>query len=89
VREFAADAAVPDLVVRDPELGGLNFGLEPHVEGYGLPRHLGLDRADFYDGARVSVVAGVELVRAMLRDNGAWCRLEHEDAFALEVGFDQ
>jgi small subunit ribosomal protein S1 len=89
VREFAADAAVPDLVVRDPELGGLNFGLEPHVEGYGLPRHLGLDRADFYDGARVSVEAGVELVRAMLHDNGAWCRLEHEDAFALEVGFDQ
>ncbi|MFV5997467.1 hypothetical protein ACNPQM_35040 [Streptomyces sp. NPDC056231] len=33
--------------------------------------------------------AGLELVRAMLRDSGAWCRLETEGAFAVHVGWDQ
>lgn len=32
---------------------------------------------------------GLELVRAMLRDYGAWCRLEAEGAFAVHVGWDQ
>ncbi|MDX3694677.1 hypothetical protein PV726_30975 [Streptomyces europaeiscabiei] len=31
----------------------------------------------------------LELVRAMLRDNGAWCRLEVENVFAVHVGYDQ
>ena len=30
-----------------------------------------------------------ELVRAMLRDNGAWCRLEVDGRFTAHVGYDQ
>jgi len=86
VHQFAVDANVSDLVVRGPELGGINFGLEPHVEGYGL---LGMQAADFFDGARVPLAVAVELVRGMLRDNGLWCRLELDDAFAVHVGYDQ
>lgn len=89
VLEFAVDANVSDLVVRDPELGGINFGLVQHVEGYGLPIHLGMQAADFYDGARLPLAVAVELVRAMLRDNGLWCRLEVDDAFTVHIGYDQ
>ncbi|MET8953811.1 hypothetical protein ACWEO4_24645 [Streptomyces sp. NPDC004393] len=32
---------------------------------------------------------GLELVRLMLRDSGAWCRLEAEGTFAVHVGWDQ
>ncbi|MEU2729544.1 hypothetical protein [Streptomyces griseoviridis] len=32
---------------------------------------------------------GLELIRLMLRDSGAWCRLEVEDVFAVHVGWDQ
>ncbi|MGW0670987.1 hypothetical protein [Streptomyces sp. NPDC002746] len=35
------------------------------------------------------VAIGLELVRAMLRDDGAWCRLEVEGTFAVHVGWDQ
>ncbi|WP_435841088.1 S1 RNA-binding domain-containing protein [Streptomyces fagopyri] len=35
------------------------------------------------------IAVGLELVRAMLRDNGAWCRLETEGAFTVHVGWDQ
>ncbi|MFJ3856541.1 hypothetical protein ACIPRL_09965 [Streptomyces sp. NPDC090085] len=31
----------------------------------------------------------LELVRAMLRDQGVWCRLEAGDAFTVHVGWDQ
>ncbi|MGW1816769.1 hypothetical protein ACWCQM_24750 [Streptomyces sp. NPDC002125] len=31
----------------------------------------------------------LELVRAMLRDSGAWCRLESGDTFTVHVGWDQ
>ncbi|MFB9884512.1 hypothetical protein ACFFMN_41930 [Planobispora siamensis] len=33
--------------------------------------------------------SGLELVRAMLRDNGAWCRLEAAGRFFVHVGYDQ
>ncbi|MEV3952317.1 S1 RNA-binding domain-containing protein [Streptomyces halstedii] len=37
----------------------------------------------------MSLSLGLELVRVMLRDNGAWCRLEVEDRFVVQVGWDQ
>jgi hypothetical protein len=37
----------------------------------------------------VPIDVGLALVRAMLRDSGAWCRLEAEGAFAVHVGWDQ
>lgn len=32
---------------------------------------------------------GRELVRTMLRDHGAWCRLEAEERFFVHIGYDQ
>ncbi|MGW1138377.1 hypothetical protein [Streptomyces zhihengii] len=37
----------------------------------------------------VSLATGLELVRVMLREQGAWCRLEVEGVFAAHVGWDQ
>jgi hypothetical protein len=72
-----------------PGLVVLNFGLEPTVEGYGLAGLFPPDLTGYHDGAQVSIAAGLELVRAMLRDNGAFCCLEVEDRFFVHVGFDQ
>ncbi|MGW7418293.1 hypothetical protein [Streptomyces sp. NPDC054863] len=56
------------------------------MDGFGLD---GLLPSGFYDGAEVSLDLALELVRIMLRDGGAWCRLEVEDTFAVHVGRDQ
>ncbi|MGC4910951.1 S1 RNA-binding domain-containing protein [Streptomyces cyaneofuscatus] len=82
-----------------------HFGAEPPVDGFGLaglfPSVRQGSRASsgevspdqvpegFHDGAVVSLDVALELVRAMLRDNGAWCRLEVEDRFTVHVGWDQ
>lgn len=47
------------------------------------------DLTGYHDGAQVPLARGLDLVRAMLRDNGAWCRLEVEGSFFLHVGYDQ
>ncbi|MFI0976171.1 RNA-binding protein [Streptomyces sp. NPDC021093] len=99
VAAFAAETGVDHLAVREPGVPSLaHFGAEPPVDGYGLH---GLfppapDAAagpslppGFHDGALVPLHTGLELVRGMLRDNGAWCRLEVEDVFAVHVGWDQ
>jgi len=90
ISAFAKDAGVTTLSIREPGVAGfVNFGVEPTVDGDGL---LGLfpEGSDcFYDGAVVSLDVGRELVRAMLRDNGAWCRLEVDDRFAIHIGYDQ
>jgi small subunit ribosomal protein S1 len=90
VAAFAEDTGVGRLAVREPGVPSfVHFGLEPPIEGFGLtglfPR--GVD--DFHDGAEVPLDIALELVRAMLRDHGAWCRLEVEDIFAAHVGWDQ
>ncbi|GHD08726.1 hypothetical protein GCM10010313_29320 [Streptomyces violarus] len=46
-------------------------------------------QAAFHDGAQMPLDIALELVRVMLRDSGAWCRLEAEDTFAVHVGWDQ
>ncbi|WP_405731504.1 S1 RNA-binding domain-containing protein [Streptomyces sp. NBC_01537] len=90
VTAFAEGTGVDQLAIREPEIGGLaHFGLEPPVDGYGLIGLFPDGLAGFHDGAQVSITAGLALVRAMLRDNGAWCRLEVEGAFAVHVGWDQ
>jgi hypothetical protein len=70
-------------------LAVINFGLEPIVDGYGLAGLFPPDLTGYHDGAEVSIPIGLELVRAMLRDNGAWCRLEVEGQFSVHVGYDQ
>ncbi|GAA2696724.1 MULTISPECIES: RNA-binding protein [Actinosynnema] len=89
VAAFAEDSGVTELEIREPGVAGrITFGREAPIEGDGL---IGLfpDRADFHDGAVVPVPVGVALVRAMLRDHGAWCRLEVEGRFFAHVGYDQ
>ncbi|MEU3615302.1 RNA-binding protein [Streptomyces sp. NPDC006872] len=90
VAAFAAAAGVDHLAIREPQITGLaHFGLEPAVEGHGLGGLFPPDLSGFHDGAEIPLSVGLELVRAMLRDNGAWCRLEVEDTFAVHVGWDQ
>lgn len=90
VAAFAEDTGVDQLAIREPQLGGFaHFGLEPPIDGYGLADLFSAGPAGFHDGALVPISVGLELVRAMLRDNGAWCRLEVEGAFTVHVGWDQ
>ncbi|MGW3660019.1 S1 RNA-binding domain-containing protein [Streptomyces sp. NPDC005151] len=87
---FAEDTGIDAFAIREPQITGLvHFGLEPAVDGHGLAGLFPPDLTGFHDGAQVSLSVGLELVRAMLRDNGAWCRLEVEDVFAVHVGWDQ
>ncbi|MFJ9457521.1 S1 RNA-binding domain-containing protein [Kitasatospora sp. NPDC101447] len=91
VAAFAEDTGVRQLAVREPQVapGFVHFGLEPAIEGGGLAGLFPPDLTGYHDGAPVPLTVGLELVRAMLRDNGAWCRLEVEDTFAVHVGWDQ
>ncbi|MEV1049751.1 S1 RNA-binding domain-containing protein [Streptomyces sp. NPDC049887] len=90
VAAFAEEAGVDQLTIREPQIGGFaHFGLEPPVDGYGLADLFPAGPTGFHDGALVPMATGLELVRAMLRDNCAWCRLEAEGAFTVHVGWDQ
>ncbi|MFE0172464.1 RNA-binding protein [Streptomyces sp. NPDC059002] len=90
VAAFAEDTAVDHLVVREPGVPSLaHFGAEPSMDGFGLDALFPCGPAGFHDGAEVSLELALELVRVMLRDGGAWCRLEVEDTFAVHVGWDQ
>ncbi|TDO57341.1 hypothetical protein EV651_11165 [Kribbella sp. VKM Ac-2571] len=87
---FAEESGVAEVSIREPAVtGSVHFGLEAPIGGLGLAGQLAPDLSDYYDGAVVPVSVAVELVRAMLRDNGAWCRLEVEERFLVHVGFDQ
>lgn len=102
VAAFAADSGIDELAVREPQVPSLaHFGAEPPVDGFGLAGLFPPTRESpsggssagspegFHDGAVVPLDVGLELVRAMLRDSGAWCRLEVEDRFTVHVGWDQ
>ncbi|MFF3873015.1 RNA-binding protein [Streptomyces sp. NPDC001978] len=90
VQAFAADTGVDRLTVREPEVSSfVHFGVEAPLDAFGLGSLLPGGLASFHDGAEVPLDTAVELVRLMLRDSGAWCRLEVEGAFAVHVGWDQ
>ncbi|MEU3606421.1 RNA-binding protein [Streptomyces sp. NPDC035033] len=90
IAAFAEASGVERVEIRDPEVAGfVHFGLEPPVEGYGLGGIFPSDLTGYHDGAEVSLPVALELVRAMLRDHGAWCRLEAGDVFTVHVGWDQ
>ncbi|WP_328765555.1 S1 RNA-binding domain-containing protein [Streptomyces sp. NBC_00272] len=92
VAAFAAETGIDCLTVREPQLGAgfAGFGAgEPAVESHGLDRLFPPGRAGYHDGAQVSLALALELVRAMLRGSGAWCRLEVEGRFTIHVGWDQ
>ncbi|MFF0338351.1 hypothetical protein [Kribbella sp. NPDC004875] len=87
---FAEESGVGEVSIREPEVAGpWNFGLEAPIDGHGLSGQFAPDLSDYYDGAVVPISVAIDLVRAMLRDNGAWCRLEVEGRFLVHVGFDQ
>lgn len=83
---FAQESGITELAVRTP-LFGRNFTPGPLLPGYG-PATSGLLSEEFYDGRQVSLPEGLELVRAMLRGDGVWCRLEAEGRFSAEVSWD-
>ncbi|MFC9250021.1 RNA-binding protein [Amycolatopsis thailandensis] len=90
VTAFAEDTGVTLLAIRDPEVTGfVHFGVEPPVDGHGLHGLFPSDLTGYHDGAPITVDVGRELVRAMLRDNGAWCWLEAEDRFFVHIGYDR
>ncbi|MFD0023896.1 RNA-binding protein [Streptomyces sp. NPDC058382] len=90
VEAFAAETGIDHLAVREPGVPSLaNFGVERPSDDFGLNGLFPTGLAGFHDGATVTLAAGLELVRAMLRDRGAWCRLEAEAVFAVHVGWDQ
>lgn len=87
---FAEESGIAEVSIREPQVAGpVNFGLDAPIDGHGLSGQLAPDLRDYYDGAVVPISVAVELVRAMLRDNGGWCRLEVEGRFLVHVGFDQ
>ncbi|WP_433420937.1 hypothetical protein ACQP1V_09290 [Microtetraspora malaysiensis] len=85
VELFAQESGITELVVRTPGLHGISSGRL--LPGYG-PEVSNLSAEEFYDGRVVSLAAGLELVRAMLREDGVWCLLEAEGRFSLAVGWD-
>ncbi|MFI1400413.1 S1 RNA-binding domain-containing protein [Streptomyces sp. NPDC020681] len=90
VEAFAAEVGIDVLSVREPQVPSLaHFGVERPLDDFGLDGLFPTGLASFHDGAEVSLEIGLELVRVMLRDGGAWCRLEAEGAFAVHVGWDQ
>jgi hypothetical protein len=90
VAAFAAETGLTHLTIREPELTGfVHFGVEPPIDGHGLAGLFPPDLTGYHDGAQVPISVALELIRAMLRDNGAWCRLEAEDRFFVHVGYDQ
>ncbi|WP_027946064.1 hypothetical protein [Amycolatopsis taiwanensis] len=87
---FAADTTVAHLTIREPGLAGLvTFGMEAPIEGHGLIGLFPPDLVGYHDGAQVTLAVGLELLRAMLRDSGPWCRLEAKERFFVHVGWDQ
>ncbi|MFF9158591.1 S1 RNA-binding domain-containing protein [Streptomyces sp. NPDC014846] len=81
VTSFTEAAGVDHLEIREPQIVGF--------ARFGLADLFPAEPAGFHDGALVPIAVGLELVRAMLRDNGTWCRLESGEAFAVHVGWDQ
>ncbi|OII63860.1 RNA-binding protein [Streptomyces sp. CC53] len=90
VEAFAVSTGIDHLTVREPHVSSfVHLGVEPRREDFALDGLFPTGPSGFHDGAEVPFTIGRELVRAMLRDSGAWCRLEVEDVFAVHVGWDQ
>ncbi|MFF8712700.1 RNA-binding protein [Streptomyces sp. NPDC015184] len=90
ISAFAEAAGIDRLEIREPSVTGfVHFGAQPAVEGHGLGGIFPADLTGYHDGAEVSLEVALELIRVMLREQGAWCRLEAGDVFAVHVGWDQ
>ncbi|MES9592287.1 MULTISPECIES: hypothetical protein [unclassified Streptomyces] len=86
ISAFAEAADIDRLEIREPSVTGLvHFGAQPAVEGHGLSGLFPADLTGYYDGAEVSLAVALELIRVMLREQGAWCRLEAGDVFTVQM----
>ncbi|MFC8838667.1 RNA-binding protein [Streptomyces griseoincarnatus] len=90
ISAFAEAAGIDRLEIREPSVAGrVHLGAQPAVKGHSLGGLFPADLAGYHDGAEVSLAVSLELIRVMLREQGAWCRLETGDVFAVHVGWDQ
>ncbi|MFG2799885.1 S1 RNA-binding domain-containing protein [Streptomyces pseudovenezuelae] len=90
VEAFAVSTGIDHLTVREPQVPSpVHFGVEELLGGSGLDGLFPTGPSGFHDGAEMPLDISLELVRIMLRDGGAWCRLEVEDVFRVHVGWDQ
>jgi len=90
IAAFAEASDIDRLEIRDPGVAGfVHFGVEPSAAGHGLDGLFPPDLSGYHDGAEVSLPVALELVRVMLRGQGAWCRLEAGDRLTVDVGWDQ
>nr|WP_308801402.1 RNA-binding protein [Streptomyces polyasparticus] len=90
IAAFAEASGIDRLEIREPAVTGhVHFGTQGPEGGHGLAGLFAPGLSGYHDGAEVSLPVALELVRAMLRDAGAWCRLEVGDVFTVHVGWDQ
>ncbi|MEV7448668.1 RNA-binding protein [Streptomyces nigra] len=90
IAAFAEASDIDRLEIRDPGVAGFaHFGVEPSAAGHGLDGLFPPDLSGYHDGAEVSLPVALELVRVMLRGQGAWCRLEAGARLTVDVGWDQ
>ncbi|MEV6750574.1 hypothetical protein AB0N21_40725 [Streptomyces sp. NPDC051080] len=69
---FAESSGIDRLEIRDLSVTGhVHLGVEPPVAGHGLAGLFPPDLTGYHDGAEVCLPVALELVRAMLRDQGA------------------
>ncbi|MFJ8780858.1 hypothetical protein [Streptomyces sp. NPDC102476] len=88
IAAFAQESGIDRLEIREPVVTGfVDFGLEAPVDGHSLAGLFPPDLTGYYGGAEVSAPVALKLVRAMLRDQGAWCRLEQQGTFTVHVGW--
>ncbi|MCF2530764.1 hypothetical protein [Yinghuangia soli] len=94
VAGFAFDAGAAQLVVDNPMLDGFfSFAMpSPRRPAPGLEGLFPPDGSGFHDGARLPLSIGLELVRAMVLQEGVWCRLHGGDSrdggFFVHVGYE-
>ena len=87
VAAFAADAGVDRLSVREPGVPSfVHFGSGEAEDDHGLGA---LFLHGLHGGAEVQLATVLGLVRIMLRDSGAWRRLDADDISEVHVGWDQ
>ncbi|MER5624017.1 hypothetical protein ABT061_23575 [Streptosporangium sp. NPDC002544] len=86
VELFAQESGITRLAVRTPGIWR-DISSGRLLPDYG-PAASELSSEDFYDGREVPLAVALELVRAMLREDGVWCLLEAEGRFGIAAGWD-
>lgn len=75
---LAREAGIDQLVIDNPMARGFHSFRDHPSRRTRFPVH--------HDGARIPLDTGLDLLRAMVRRQGPWCRLHGDDGFFLHVG---